>query len=40
VLRWQAVDLVFLVGMTAAVTLIFVVSHQLGTLQFWDGTTF
>jgi energy-coupling factor transport system permease protein len=40
VVRWQPIDLYFLVAMTAAVMLVFGLSYRLGTLQFWDGTTF
>jgi energy-coupling factor transport system permease protein len=40
VLRWQPIDLLFLVGMVLAVGLVFGLSARLGYLQFWDGTTF
>jgi energy-coupling factor transport system permease protein len=39
-IRWRAADALFVVGMASAVGLVFLLSHQLGTLQFWDGTTF
>jgi energy-coupling factor transport system permease protein len=39
-IRWKPADLVFILAMAVAVVLVFSLSHQLGTLQFWDGTTF
>jgi len=37
---WRLTDSFFVAGMAVAVGLAFALSHALGTLQFWDGTTF
>jgi energy-coupling factor transport system permease protein len=37
---WHLADSIFVGGMAIAVGLAFGLSHLLGTLQFWDGTTF
>jgi energy-coupling factor transporter transmembrane protein EcfT len=39
-LRWRASDVLFLVAMLATFGAIFALSHYLGFLQLWDGTTY
>jgi energy-coupling factor transport system permease protein len=39
-LRWRRADVLFVLLMLAAFGAIFTISHSLGVLRLWDGTTF